>query len=249
MARASSAPCTTIVRLRRHAGARNRRPVGRGSGGEVGDHRVEQREPGAGDATPSPSRSIMPSATSEAIRDSSDRPAAQLLETVGVDAFVEAQAHQQEFVALLLARHARPLDEAVAVASRPRSHISGCFRSRCARRRPWRHEAPMRARADAGIFAIAPIDEVVPALGAGRAHGSRSRRPAGHARSQISCVTSNRRAARRRRASTSLPAACSRSKTVSGLDGQLVEREMFAGVADRLVEFGPPRRGVWPGRA
>ena len=111
------------------------------------------------------SRSMNPSSTRLSIRSRSSSPAADL-ERARVDALAEAQAHQQELVALLLAGQRLVLDEAVALAldlGQPHFRMSlGLLREPSLRR----DEAPMRARTDARIFAVAPVDEVVPALAA-----------------------------------------------------------------------------------
>src|SRR4051812_29024346 len=85
--------------------------------------------------------------------------------TLGVYALGKAQAHQQIFVGLLGAGQRLVGDDAVAVrldAHQPR------FRTLLGRRRVARavdEQPAMCAWSNAGIFVIAPVDEIVPALG------------------------------------------------------------------------------------
>ena len=73
-----------------------------------------------------------------------------------------------------------------------------------------------------GIFAIMPVDEVVPAFRAGAAHGSRSR----SGRPCFAVISASSRRARRRCRGQEWRAcgANNRSKAVPELDGELVER-------------------------
>ena len=111
-------------------------------------------------------------------------------------------------------------------------------------------EAAVRAGADAGIFAVAPVDEVVPASRRPAGRGWRPRRPAGRAASADLLRRVEQRARPGlRRAAPACRRRCSRSKMRVGLDGELVEREMLAG------HRRSPRRSsarqaasLWPGR-
>ena len=95
-----------------------------------------------------------------------ERPARQRGVAARIDALGEPQAHQQELVGLLVA--AEQIIDRHAVAERLDPHQPGfrAFLGRGGAPRAVHHETPMRARTDAGIFAIAPVDQVVAALGA-----------------------------------------------------------------------------------
>ena len=138
-----------------------------GSSRDVGDHGVEQRRAHRGHANAPALVEVQETVFDQAANPLGvDQAAADLLKRPGVDAFAQAQAHQQEFVALLLAAERLVLDEAVALGldlGEPHFRMPlGLLRASPLRR----DEAPMRARTDARIFAVAPIDEIVPALGA-----------------------------------------------------------------------------------
>jgi hypothetical protein len=100
-------------------------------------------------------------------------------------------------------------------------------------------EAAMRAGADAGIFVAAPIDEIVPALGArpgmvgdfvgGKAGGGAHRLRRIPKQACGVFVGHGELAGRLQRV-----------KRRVGLDRELVEREMFAGFVDRTLELGGP---------
>ena len=85
----------------------------------------------------------------------------------GVDAFGEAQAHQQEFVGLFDAVSVSSVIDAVADRLDAHQPGLGALLGRGRVARAVDVEAAMRAGPDAGIFVAAPIDEIVPALGAG----------------------------------------------------------------------------------
>ena len=76
----------------------------------------------------------------------------------------QAQAHQQELVGLGAAQQVLRCETRPSPCrSTSASHASG--RSSAASDSPAAHvEASMRARSDTGIFAVAPINEIVPAL-------------------------------------------------------------------------------------
>ena len=99
-----------------------------------------------------------------------------------VDALGQPQPHQQELVGLLRARQDLAAGDAVAPGL---DEVGPGLRHSFGDR----HDAPavfdeaaMRAGADADIFAIAPIGQIVAAFGARAARGWKSRRPAAHAR-------------------------------------------------------------------
>ena len=76
------------------------------------------------------------------------------------------------------------------LASTRISQASGRFSVAIACLRAVDIEPAMRAGTDAGIFLAAPVDQIMLALRARRARDWKSRRPAGHAAAQTSCVTS-----------------------------------------------------------
>ena len=97
----------------------------------------------------------------------------------------------------------------------------------------------MGAGADAGIFAVAPVDEIVPALGAGAGViGDFVGRQAGRRRG-----VERRRIERDRRVLVGrdeLAGAVERGEGRAVLDGELVEREVVGGERQRLAEFRRP---------
>ena len=129
----------------------------------------------------------------------------------------QPQAHQQELVALRLgAPGARPRSRHGRRASTRSSHVSGTARSIARSGRVPVDQPRMRAGADAGIFAVAPVDEVVPALRARAGHGWRSRRPAGRASRRPRASSRTARGPRPASGTTSLPASRRRSNRVPG---------------------------------
>ena len=107
----------------------------------------------------------------------------------------------------------------------------------------------MRAGADAGIFAVAPIDEIVPALGAGpRVVGDFV---GGHA---VRLGDLLRRVEQRAgeilvgRLQLAGPPQALEHRV--GLDGELVEREMLAGQRRAPAPSSARQAAsLWPGRA
>ena len=119
-----------------------------------------------------------------------ERAAGQRRVTLGIDAFGEPQSHQQEFVGALFAVEEIVGDDAVAVGFD--AHQPGLGALLGGGRVPDAVdvETAMRAGTDAGIFLAAPVDEIVPALGAGaRVIGNLVGRQS-RACAQTSCVTS-----------------------------------------------------------
>ena len=130
-----------------------------------------------------------------------------------------------------------------------RASVSGS-RSVAVARRPVPVDQPaMRAGADAGIFAVAPIDEVVPAFraGPGVVGDLVGRQAVLRRRSPASCRTA--RAPRRRPARR----ACRLVQALehgAGLDGELVERQMLGRRGRAPASSSAAQAsGVWPGRA
>ena len=106
----------------------------------------------------------------------------------------------------------------------------------------------MGARPDAGIFVAAPIDQIVPALGARpRVVGDLIGRQAGTG------------AGRLREVVEIAPDVVIGDGQLAGLvqseerrvrlDGQLIEREMLGGLGNCALELGAQAAGVWRGRA
>ena len=110
-------------------------------------------------------------------------------------------------------------------------------------------EPAVRARPDAGIFVRAPIDEIVPALGArprmvGNLVGGKPGSGADLLRRVVERARECRRPGR-----SSLPLACSVGKRRVRLDGELIEREVLARLPrSRPLELRAPglRRLVRP---
>ena len=81
--------------------------------------------------------------------------------TARIDAFLQAKAHEQELVAFRLRGQHLLVDDPMAVALDPLEPGLRMLFRRGGKAGIAGHETPMRARSDARIFAIAPIDEVV----------------------------------------------------------------------------------------
>ena len=168
-----------------------------------------------------------------------ERAAGEPLVARGVDAFGEPQPHQQELVGHLRAQQRVVADDAMAERLDP--HQPGL-------RPPLGRggvalavdvETAMRAGTDAGIFVRAPIDEIVPALGAGpRVVGDFVGRKAGGGAHLL------RRVVERARGvfvgHGELAGRVQRVKRRVGLDGELIERQMLGGFGDRALELGGP---------
>src|SRR5581483_7013621 len=84
--------------------------------------------------------------------------------TLRVDAFGKAQSHQQKFIGLLPARQRVVGDKAVAERLHPHQPGLGTLFCGGSLAHATYVEPSMRARADAGIFMRAPVDEIVPAF-------------------------------------------------------------------------------------
>ena len=166
---------------------------------------------------PSPSLSTKPCSLSVAMRrGSSGRPASACVAR-RVDAFGEAQAPSAG-IRRRAPRRVSSSSVIDAVAERLDPHQPG-FRALLGRggvAAAVDVEPAVRAGADAGIFVVAPIDEIVPALGArprvvgdlvGRQARARRRSPASCRRARGAVSSSGM---------TSLPAACSAANGVSG---------------------------------
>ena len=184
--------------------------------------------------------STAPSCSRMAMRRGSSGAAGEPLIARGIDAFGEPQAHQQELVGHLRAQQHLVGDDAVAERFDP--HQPG-FRT------PLGSggvalavdvEAAMRAGADAGVFVRAPVDEIVPALGAGpRVIGNLV---GGEARGGADLLRGVVERAREVLVGhRELAGRTQRGERRVGLDGELIEREMLGGLGERALELGAPR--------
>jgi hypothetical protein len=86
--------------------------------------------------------------------------------TFGIDALGEPQAHQEKFVGALFAVQRIVGDDAIAHGLDPHQPALWALLGRDRMADAADIEPAMRARTDAGIFLTAPVDQVVPALGA-----------------------------------------------------------------------------------
>ncbi len=94
----------------------------------------------------------------------------------------------------------------------------------------------------AGIIAVAPVGQVVPALRARPGMVGDLRRPGCPAAAVIARVTSNRSAALSPSRADDPPRRRLGREARAGLDGELVEREMFGAEADSPRRVRPPIR-------
>src|SRR5699024_9448207 len=83
-----------------------------------------------------------------------------LLERVWIDAFRQAQAHDQRLVRRLAWAERLFFGDSVAVPAKSREEVFGLAVTNAAHARA----SSVGARADAGIIAITPVCEIVPAL-------------------------------------------------------------------------------------
>ena len=128
-----------------------------------------------------------------------DLAAAQRGEAFGVDAFAQAKAHHQQLVAFLFPGEDVVGGHAVAARRDLLLPLEGQLLDRGGVALAIDQQAAMRARADAGIFAVAPVDEVVDRSPAPAGRGWKSRRPAGRRRgSDPASARRNRRSDPRR---------------------------------------------------
>ena len=178
--------------------------------------------------------STKPLSRKAAIRAGVERPAGQRRVALRIDAFGEPQAHQQKFVGDFLAREHVVGDEAMPVvldAGEP--SLRALFGRGCM---PVAVdiEPAMRARPDAGIFVRAPVDEIVPALGA-------RPRMIGNliGRQPVRRADLLRRVVKRARGIVvghfELAGRMQRGERRLRLDGQLIERQMLAGFGNRAL--------------
>ena len=156
-----------------------------------------------------------------------------------VDALGEAKPHQQEFVGALLGRQQVVGDEAVAERFDPHQPGFGPLLGRGGVAAAVDVEPAVRAGADAGIFVGAPVDEIVPALGAGpRVVGDLVGRQAGAVADLLRQVVE--RAAGVVVGNDELAGLVQRVERRLRLDGELIERQMLGRFGDGALEFGCP---------
>ena len=89
---------------------------------------------------------------------------AQRGQAIEVEALGEPQPHQQRLVGLLLGVERRAFNDAVALGLDAGEPALGLALGHRGAARPRDHGAAMGAGADARVFAVAPVEQVVPAL-------------------------------------------------------------------------------------
>ena len=209
-------------------------------GRQIRHHRIEHRETGRRDAQTSVAVAL-DEAVRRQRRDATriERPAGERRIARRIDAFGEAQPHQQEFVGALFAREHLVGDEAVAELLDAHQPGLGPLFGRGGVAAAVDVEPAMRARADAGVFVLAPVDEIVPALGARpRVIGNLVGRQAGAAADLLRQVVE--RAAGVVVGNDELAGLVQRVERRVRLDGELIERQMLGGFADGALELGRP---------
>ena len=228
---------------------RNSQPESKPLGRQIGNNRVQHRKTGQGDAQPARIRRFDQAVLvqhGDARR--VERPAGERLKTRNIDAFGEPQPHQQELVGHVLTRQRVVGGEAMTGgldAHEPR--LRPFFRRR---RMPVALdvEPAVSARSDAGVFLGAPVDEVMPAFAAGpgvignlvgRQAVRRANLQGGVVKLAAEIVVGNDELAR----------GMERGKRRVLLDGQLIEREMVAGLGQGACELAAQSFGSWRGRA
>ena len=106
----------------------------------------------------------------------------------------------------------------------------------------------MRSGADPGVFAVAPIDEIVPALGAGpRVVGDFVGGKAGAFGDLLGRVEQGARELFVGHGELARPPQSLEDRV--GLDGELVEREVLARELHRSANSARQACSLWPGRA
>ncbi len=164
--------------------------------------------------------------------------------TPGIDAFREPQAHQQKLVGAFFAVEKIVRHDAMAVgldAHQPRlwTPLGGDRMADTLDVQP-----PMRAGADAGIFVAAPVDQIVPAFRAGAGViGNLVGRQAMRRADLLGDIVELAR--QRLVGRLQLAGGVQAEERRALLDGELVERQMFGGFRDRVLQFGGPHlRGL-----
>ncbi len=183
------------------------------------------------------------------MRSSIERPARNLFEALRTDAFGEPEPHQQIFVGAFLARQRLVDNEAVTERFNPHQPAFRSLLGRGGDSSAALDDAAMGARTDADIIVAAPIDQIVPAFGTGaRVVGNLVGDKAGLVADFLCGVVEDARALVVR--SHQLAACLQREERGVGFDGELIERQMLGGFADRAPEFLRPIAPViCPGRA
>ena len=165
---------------------------------------------------------------------------------IEVDAFGEPQAHQQRLVGLLGLAQAHAFEHAMTAGLDALGPALGQPLGRRGVTGAADQQAAVRARPDAGVFAVAPVEQVVPALLARpRVVGDLVGRQARRARSAPASPRRGR-APPRPRGPSSLPRGVKIGERRLGLDGELIEREMLAGERQGFAKLAPPRGNRLP---
>ena len=185
-------------------------------------------------------RARKPSPSSARMRASSSARPVKAAVAGGVDALLQAQAHEQELVALRFGRQRLLHDHAVAVALDEPEPGLGMLLGRGGDAGVAGDEPAMGSGADAGIFAVAPIDEVVPGFraGPGMVRDLVGRQAVRLADLLRDVVEDPRLFVGRHRELAGLEQPL---EPGVGLDGELVERQVLGRVADGVEEFRAPR--------
>ena len=192
---------------------------------------------------------MAPSSRSTAIRLRVERAAGQRRIALGVDALGEPQSHQQEFVGAFFAVEVIVGDDAVAVGLDAHQPGLGTLLGRDRVPAAVDVEPAMRARPDAGIFVVAPVDQIVLAFGAGSGVvGNLVGRQAVLRADFLRHIVERARSASS--GVFSLPRRVQVEERRAFLDGELVERQMLGGFGDRAASSSSAHIvGVWSGRA
>ena len=156
-----------------------------------------------------------------------------------LDAFGEPQTHQQIFVGAFAGRER--LIDGQSGAAGLHAH-QPAFRPPLGFRRiaaSAEVEPAMRARSDAGIFVAAPIDQIVPALGARpRVIGNFVSRQAGVGADYLREIVEIAREILV--GDRELAGGVQAEKGRLRFDGELIKREMLGGFGDGALELGVP---------
>ena len=230
----ASASCSRASGSAGHAGERDRLSAPRRA--PAGRRRVARRRPAAASTSPSACKLLDPRRPAAARRPAprsarGSTPSRRRRPIISISTACsgpETAARSDDARAVALdrleprLRRAQRLDRPAAAAER---------------------QPPVRAGTDAGIVAVAPVDEVVPALGARAGRGWRSRSPRARPRRRSppwrgTCRPPPPASGRPR----SRPRAARSPKRVPGLDGELVEREVVDRHAPAPGRARPARR-------
>ena len=137
-------------------------------GCQVGNHRIQYRKAGQGDPEPAFAGGFdQPVAAQIGDPDRVELSSGQFLVTPDLDSFGKPQSHQQELVAPFFAGQFVVGNQPVAVRLNARQPGFRTLFGRGCMALTVDVEPPVSTRPDAGIFLPAPVNQLVPALGAG----------------------------------------------------------------------------------